>query len=351
MRALTPWMLILLAACNSSSSEPIDDVAIEYCASCSEFGSCETVVDATIKANCTEETSAYYVCVTENDCDTSACADEWEERSVCTGQAAADSVRDHIASLAPAANLGHRGTGPTRSGNPYPENSILAFLAAVNEGGDGVELDAVLTSDGQVVVMHDDTLDRTTTCTGCVSAMTFDEVRGCFLLDGNGEATDQVPPDLLEVYAALSPNRLVNIELKTYGQGCATAETAPELLVRKVLDEVIALDVARRTLFSSFDESVVGLVKTLEPSFYSALVSSNPDQALVDRALDLHQDAIHPNTSITEATVQSALDAGLQVNVWGANTAEQIQAQIDKGVTAIITDDPGLLAELLSGSP
>ena len=270
---------------------------------------------------------------------------------MCTGQTASDSVRDRIANLAPAANLGHRGTGTTAPGNPLPENSIPACVAAIDEGADGVELDAVLTSDGEVILMHDDTLDRTTNSTGCVSAMTFDELRACRLLGGDGMTTDQRPPDLVEVYGAMSANQLVNIELKVYGEDCATPKTAPELLVRRVLEEIISLDVMGRTLLSSFDEDVVQLVKTLEPRFYCALLSSEPSADLVTRAIELNQDAIHPSTRVSEETVQAALEAGLQVNVFGANTAEEMQAQIDKGVTAIITDEPGMLAELLSTGP
>ena len=89
----------------------------------------------------------------------------------------ADDVRTQLASLAPCANLGHRGAGITEAGHPFPENSIVSFLEAMDQGADGIDIDVQITQDGGVIVMHDDTLDRTTDCTGCVSAMTFDEVR------------------------------------------------------------------------------------------------------------------------------------------------------------------------------
>jgi glycerophosphoryl diester phosphodiesterase len=221
-------------------------------------------------------------------------------------------------------------------------------VAAIAEGADGVELDVGLTADGQVIVMHDDTLDRTTNCTGCVSAMTLDDIRACRLLDGDGGVTEERPPTLVGVYATVSGNLLVNVELKVYGETCATPETAPNQLVEKVLESVIALNGSTRTLFSSSDESVVEQIKTLQPGFYSALISGEPDEALVERAVELQQDAIHPDVSVTEATVQAALEAGLQVNVWGANTAEEMQAQLDKGATGIITDEPDVLVDLLS---
>jgi len=91
------WVGLLLLAfgCGSSSgAAPIDPVATEYCAACSEFTSCERVVNETINANCTVETRAWYACATENACDSTACEAEWDQREVCMGDAPADIVRD-----------------------------------------------------------------------------------------------------------------------------------------------------------------------------------------------------------------------------------------------------------------
>jgi len=349
-RVRAGWFGVLLLAfgCGSSSgAAPIDPVATEYCAACSEDSSCEQVVNETINVNCTGETRAWYACATESACDSTACEAEWAEREVCMGESPADMVRDRIRLLAPSANLGHRGTGPTREGHPFPENSISSFLAAMEAGADGLSLDVEITLDGQVIVMHDETLDRTTNCAGCVSAMTFDEIRACRLLDGAGAVTDERPPTLLEVYSAIGGNAIMDVELKVFGSECLTGTTGPEQLTAAVLDEVTLIGGEDRTIFSSFDETVVELVKSTRPGYYSALLSFNPGPELVEAALRLEQDAIHPYFSVSAETVQAARDAGLQVNVWTVNTAESMQAQIDKGATAIITDDPAVLAELL----
>jgi len=260
----------------------------------------------------------------------------------------ADDVRDRIAGLAPSANLGHRGTGLTRAGHPFPENSILSFLAAMDQGADGIELDVEITEDGGLIVMHDDTLDRTTDCTGCVSAMTFDEVRSCRLLDGEGQPTEERPPTLSEVYEAIGGDALINVELKVYGPPCLTETTGPEDLVPRVLEEVTRIGGAGRTLFSSFDEVAAALVKTEQPGYYSALLSLATGVDQVQTALLLDLDAIHPFLTVSADIVQVALDEGLQVNVWTVDTAEAMQIQIDKGSTAIITDEPGILADVLS---
>ena len=344
------WVVLLLFAfgCGSSSgAAPIDPVATAYCAACGVRPNCEDLINETINVNCTDETRAWYSCATENACDSTACNAEWDEREICMGESPADKVRNRIRLLAPSANLGHRGTGQTRAGHPFPENSISSFLAAMDAGADGLSLDVEITQDGQLIVMHDDTLDRTTNCAGCVSAMTFDEIRACRLLDGAGAVTDERPPTLLEVYSAIGGNAIIDVELKLFGSECLTDTTGPEQLVAAVLDEVTLIGGEDRTIFSSFDETVAELVKTARPGYYSALLSSNPVPELVETALSLNQDAIHPLFSVTAETVQAARDAGLQVNVWTVNTADLMQAQLDKGTTAIITDDPAVLAELL----
>ena len=141
-----------------------------------------------------------------------------------------EQVREQIASLAPSANIGHRGTGMTRPGHALPENSISSFVAAMAAGADGIELDVEITQDGQLIVMHDDTVNRTTDCMGCVSEMTFDEIRACRLLDGAGLPTEEQPPTLEEVYAEIPSPALINVELKVF-DACLTETTGPDALV------------------------------------------------------------------------------------------------------------------------
>ena len=346
---LTCSLLVSLGCGSSSGPAPIDPVATAYCAECSELPNCERVVNETINVVCTEETRAWYACTTANACDFNACNEEFAARDVCLGTAPVDRVATRIGAIAFfrfSASFGHRGTGPTREGHPFPENSISSFVAAMDEGADGVELDLEITEDGELIIMHDDTLDRTTNCTGCVSEMTFDEIRACRLLDGDGNPTDERPPTLLEAYAAVGPDALVNIELKVFGEGCITETTGPDALTRRALEEVTLLGVESRTLFSSFDPVATELVKIERPDYYSALLSSNPEDGLVDDALTLGLDAIHPLFSVSAETVSDALDAGLQVNIWTVNTASLMEEQLDKCSTAIITDDPALFEEV-----
>lgn len=350
MRGLGVGCLVMVVACSSSSSSPpIDPLATAYCEACSELPNCETLITETLTVVCPDETRAWYTCVTENACDTTPCDPEFAARTACLGRGPVDQVRVAIFLRRPSANLGHRGTGPMRPGHPFPENSISSFVAAMDEGADGVSLDVEITRDGGLIVMHDDTLDRTTNCTGCVSEKTFDEIRTCRLLDGDGNPTEERPPTLLEVYSALEDTALVDVELKVFGADCLTDTTGPEALVPLALDQVTEIGSENRTIFSSFDETAAGLVKTERPDYYSALllpVTASGSEG-VEKALLLDQDAIHPFVSVSSDVVQQALDSDLQVNIWTANTEQFMQEQLDKGSTAIITDRPAILAGLL----
>ncbi len=261
-------------------------------------------------------------------------------------------MRERIAALAPSANIGHRGTGVTRPGHPFPENSLSSFREAMRQGADGIELDVEITADGGLIVMHDDMLDRTTTCSGCVSAYTLGEARACLLLDGDGQPTDEHPPTLAETYAALPDDALVNVELKVYGAACLTETTGPRALAEAAVAEVRALRALDRTFFSSFDEDAAAAVLAVEPDAYSALLldvaeSIEPERSIA-LALELGLDAIHPFVVIEAPAVASARAADLQVNFWTVNMAPDMNESIDKGATAIITDQPGILAQVLA---
>ena len=256
-----------------------------------------------------------------------------------------------LAALAPTAVIGHRGTGKTRLGHPFPENSLASFREAVRQGADGIELDLELTSDGALVVMHDDTLDRTTDGSGCVSRKTLAQVRESRILDAEGRPTGEPPPTLEEVFQALPSHILVNVELKTFGPDCETESTRPVDLARAAVREVARLGGSGRTFFSSFDEQAAAAVKQENPALYSALLlnrkRSRAWKTSLERVWEQGLDAVHPHVMIPGAGVEAALRSGLQVNVFTVNGRRLMNAMLDRGVTAIITDQPGLLKTVI----
>jgi len=258
-------------------------------------------------------------------------------------------VRQRIDALAPA-NLAHRGAGPNRQGNTFAENSLAAFRDAMRRGADGVELDVELTADGELLVLHDDTLDRTTTCTGCLSALSFDAARQCRLINIDRQVSDETLPTLAEVYGALPPQALVNVELKVYAGVCLTPTTDGMTLARAAAAEVRRLGAASRTLFSSFDEAPIVGLKHEQPDLYAALLTGGPPPGEFERVAGLGLDAIHPFfSSLTATRIAAAKELGLQVNLWTVDGRAFLQRSVDYQASAIITDEPGVLAAVKAG--
>ncbi len=130
--------------------------------------------------------------------------------------------------------LGHRGYSAK-----YPENTILAFRKAIEAGADGVELDVWLTKDGEVVVIHDETVDRTSNGNGKVKEMTLDELKE---LDfGNGERI----PTLEGVFEAIPEDAIVNVEVKDFDAVKKTAEIIGNNNPSRVMVSSFFLDALR----------------------------------------------------------------------------------------------------------
>ena len=261
-------------------------------------------------------------------------------------------VRERLADLAPVAVFAHRGMGPTRAGNPFPENSLAAFRAAFDQGTDALEMDSELTADGRLILMHDDTVDRTSECSGCVSALTFDAIRACRLLDGNGQPTDEVPPTLDEAYALQPDDALVNVELKVFGQGCLTPGHGPVDLATAMVAALRRLGVEHRTVVQSFDSEALASVKAQAPDIYTALLVSGLLARHITEAVEIHADAIQPGgpfpfVNLSPELLQAASDAGLQVIPWTVDDAESVNRLLDAGVDGIITDDPALVKQVV----
>jgi len=265
---------------------------------------------------------------------------------------ARERVRHRLSARTPAAVIGHRGTGKTRAGHPLAENSLASFREAVRQGADGIELDVQLTRDERLVILHDDTLDRTTDGSGGVGRMTLAEVRRCRLVDHAGRPAGEPPPTPEDVYRGLPPHLLINVELKPGRAHRGTDASRAALLARTAVREVSRLGGLDRTVFSSFDELAAAAVKREEPSAYAALLlnreASRGWQAFLARAADLGLDALHPHHWIPVAGVEAARRAGLQVNVYTVNGRARMNTVLVRGVTSVITDQPGLLKAVIA---
>jgi len=219
--------------------------------------------------------------------------------------------------------IGHRGAAGYE-----PENTLRSFQRAVQLGADMVELDVHLCISGELVVIHDDTVDRTTDGSGSVGGMTLSELRA--LDAGKGEKI----PTLDEVFAALQGRVAVDVELK----GLGTAEPVYELVDGLVRRRRWALS---KVLVTSFDWGMLEEMRSLSDRIrIGPLVYKEPFRAL-RFAPEVRAYSVNPFHESTDAgLVREAHRLGLAVYPWTVNEAAGIERVKGLGVDGVISDYP-----------
>lgn len=232
-------------------------------------------------------------------------------------------------------NAGHRGTGRNEKSNPFPENTFLSLRKAIEEGADVVEVDVHYSSDDVLVVMHDETVDRTTDGVGCVSDFSVEALKQLDAAkDTDFQGTDVTVPTLQEVIDAIDID--INIEAKVETETCPTPDI--EKLASDLV-EIINADKKPRMIFISSSSS--DLLQKLAPSgTYLVLHKRDPELAA-----HLGVDAVNvaPNENIIES-IGIAHDFGLETLTVTADR-EVIREAIRAGVTIVLTDDPDVMRE------
>lgn len=219
-------------------------------------------------------------------------------------------------------NIGHRGAAGLE-----PENTLRSFRRAAEEGADALELDLRVTHDGHLVVLHDPTVDRTTSGTGSVHELTLAEVQQ--LDAGLGERV----PTFEEVLETTTLP--IHAELKVV--------EAAEPLASGILEKA-----AERITLISFDPEALRRVKRALPDQPVGLILSGapPDDAERARSLDADLVSLEAEYLSAEA-VERCRRAALKVTAWTVNEPEQMQRVVELGVDGIATDRPDLLAGIV----
>jgi glycerophosphoryl diester phosphodiesterase len=230
---------------------------------------------------------------------------------------------------------GHRGCGTNRVGRKTselgePENTIRSFLRAVELGADRVELDIHASADGELVVIHDETVDRTTNGHGYVCNYTVKQLKSLRL-----PYREEIPT-LNEVIDALKGKVTLQIELKGLGVEEATVKV---LQVRGITHDVV---------ITSFRHDAVKRVRALDPRICTGVLFSCAPIRPAALALDADAGNIHPNVNwVTKAMVDEAHQHGLGVYVWNADTSDSIKNMASLGVDGIGTNRLDIAVPLL----
>ncbi|TDL77107.1 glycerophosphodiester phosphodiesterase [Rhodococcus qingshengii] len=215
----------------------------------------------------------------------------------------------------------------------FAENTMSAFIAAEKAGADGLELDVQLTKDGEVVVIHDEKLDRTTSGKGFVKNFTFKEIRK---LNANKKGVNKEPiPSLIEVLEWMQSNQLVcNIELKN--------NLFPyEGMEEKVIHLVRRFNLSNRIIISSFNHYSIVLSYRSAPEIETAPLFNERLYMPWVYAQSIRAQGIHPKlASVTDEIIKGAIENGIAVRPYTVNKDTDMQRLYKLNCTSIITDDP-----------
>ena len=232
----------------------------------------------------------------------------------------------------------------------WAENSLLAFRNALALGADFLELDVHLTRDGEVMVIHDATLERTTTGSGPVRERTLAELGAVRLKDRDGAVLEEGIPTLDQVVAlAAAGKRQILLEIKTDER----RRRYPEI-EEKVFAVLDRHHFTSFTVVMAFEAATWRRLRQLRPDARAAALYSARMLRAADVAAELEAlgqagvGFVGLDQALVNADVARQVRlAGLTLGVWTVNQREAIARFIDQGVGVVITDRPDLAKELL----
>ena len=207
----------------------------------------------------------------------------------------------------------------------YPENTLEAVEAAAAVA-DGIEIDVRRCASGELVVIHDPTVDRIADGDGAVADLTRSELEALDVL-GSGAGV----PTLVEALRTIPGHVGVNVELKEQGTEADAlrhlSSTHPNSIV------------------SAFDRDVLAECRAVDPTVPRAYLTAESGTECVSAAVDLDCEFLHPPAdACTEHLVNATHRAGMSVTAWTVDSASETEPLADVGVDGVIADRPSVLA-------
>jgi glycerophosphoryl diester phosphodiesterase len=217
----------------------------------------------------------------------------------------------------PILKIGHRGAKGYE-----PENTLISFQKAIDLNVDGIELDVHLSSDGKIMVIHDETIDRTTPNIGFVKNSTSSDLKELGI------------PTLIDVLNLINRRCFVNIELK----GIGTSKPIVELIAHYISEKNWNYT---DFLVSSFDWKMLEEVQLLNPKIRIGVLTEASVEEALAFAKKIKAFSIHPNYRLlTKENVALMLENRFKVYPWTLNSKEDIQKIKSFNVNGIISDFP-----------
>ncbi|MED1864752.1 glycerophosphodiester phosphodiesterase [Fictibacillus nanhaiensis] len=248
-------------------------------------------------------------------------------------------------------NVAHRGAS-----GYAPEHTITSYKMGEKMHGDYIEVDLQMTKDGELIAMHDETLDRTTNGTGQVKDYTLEEIKQ---LDAGSWFNEKYPEQAKAKYEGLQVPTLEEV-FQTFGKNANYyIETkSPEVypgMEQKLLDVVNDYGINKdKLLVQSFSSESLLKMNEIDPSVKLVqLLEYTTPAELTDaevQSIKHYAMGIGPNSDMIDREyVQKAVHNGLEIHPYTVNEKEEMQKLIDWGVTGMFTNFPDLLHEVKKG--
>ena len=219
--------------------------------------------------------------------------------------------------------IGHRGASGYE-----PENTLISFEKAIDLNADGIELDVHLSSDGELVVIHDETIDRTTNGKGAVNVLSLKELK-TFRTNGSQEI-----PTLIEVFDLVNRRCFINIELK----GIGTAKPVSDIINQYISNKKWEIN---DFLVSSFDWKMLEEFHKLNPKIRIGVLTEESIENALAFAKKTNAFSINPDYQLlTKEKVALLQENGFEVFPWTVNSKEAIKKIKSFNVNGIISNFP-----------
>jgi len=226
-----------------------------------------------------------------------------------------------------------------------PENTMAAFQKALDMGADGIEFDVQITKDGEIVIAHDERIDRVSDHSGWLKDFTLQELKQMnFGKAHPGYGVVEIPT-LEELFCWMKNNKLtMNIELKT-------GLIYYPCLEEKTIDLVEKFGLEKRVLYSSFNHYSLKRIKEINPQAEIGLLCGEDFIDIPDYPKCLQAAAIHPSVDIAKKVgfIEKCHAAGLKVHVWTVDVKTDMKWMCEAGVDAFFTDCPDHARKIVEG--
>ncbi|PID98276.1 MAG: glycerophosphoryl diester phosphodiesterase [Actinobacteria bacterium] len=232
--------------------------------------------------------------------------------------------------------IAHRGASSLA-----PENTMAAFVKAMEVGARWFEFDVDIIGDGTLLVIHDETLDRTTDSSGSYYGLTYSDLRK---IDAGKWFSptyrfERIPEVASVIEFANAHNMGINLEIKP----CFGGETLRDRLLENIVAAIDAFTHQSQLLVSSFDHQMLGRFHEARPDIALGWLFERDGltKHWKEGAAELGCTSVHPDVEgLTSEEVEEIHDAGFEVNVWTVNDLETARTLASWGVDGIFTDRP-----------